>query len=102
LEAAETFISRFVLPEDFRAAVDYLFAVDYKSALQEYLQAVRLSAASYRVVEESGPEHHKTFVVEVSALDLVARGTGESKKVAEQDAARKLLEQAGTKQNLDA
>ncbi len=101
LEAAERFIARFVLPEDFRAAVDYLFAVDYKSALQEHLQAGRLAAASYRVVEENGPEHHKTFVVEVSALDLVARGSGESKKVAEQEAARKLLEHTGRKPNLD-
>lgn len=92
LEAAEEFISRFILPADLAGAKDELFTIDYKSALQEYLQAARRGSASYQTVAESGPEHRKTFVVEASALKHVGCGRGENKKVAEQEAARKLLE----------
>ena len=92
VRAAKRFITRFILPPDLKAASEFLFAVDYKSALQEYLQAERLGAAAYRIVSENGPEHRKTFTVEVSASDRVARGVGGSKKVAEQEAARRCLE----------
>jgi ribonuclease-3 len=75
------------------ASGEELFTVDYKSALQEYLQAFRKSPAEYQVVEETGPEHQKTFTVEVLAGDkVVARGRGTSKKAAEQEAARVVLE----------
>lgn len=92
LGPAERFISRFILPADPVAARDRLFTVDYKSALQEYLQAEHLGSAAYRITGENGPEHRKTFVVEVSASGIVARGAGGSKKVAEQEAARTCLE----------
>jgi len=93
LEAAEKFVVSFILPADLAAAGDELFSVDYKSALQEYLQAFRKSPAEYLVVEETGPEHQKTFTVEVLTSDRVAaRGRGTSKKAAEQEAARLALE----------
>ncbi|MGH9397912.1 MAG: ribonuclease III [Terriglobia bacterium] len=92
VSAAEQFITRFILPEDLTAAQDQLFTVDYKSALQEYLQAGHLGAAVYRIVTENGPEHQKTFAVEVSASGRVAQGKGGSKKLAEQEAARMCLE----------
>ncbi len=92
LKSAESFIEHCILPQHLLAAEEALFFVDYKSALQEYLQAGRHRSAMYRVVAENGPEHRKVFVVEVSALDRVARGSGESKKVAEQQAARNLME----------
>jgi ribonuclease-3 len=101
LPAAELFITRYILPADLMAAKHVIFSVDYKSALQELLQAGRQGFASYRIVEENGPEHRKTFTVEVSALDQVARGSGESKKTAEQKAARNLLELIERKQALD-
>lgn len=91
LSAAEQFIVRFILPADLKTAREQLFTVDYKSALQEYLQAGHLGAASYRVVAENGPEHQKLFAVEVSASGRVARGEGVSKKLAEQEAARTCL-----------
>ena len=92
LEAPCRFIDRFVLPEDLPASAE-LFSVDYKSALQEYLQGQHLASASYRVVAEAGPEHQKTFTVEVSiAENCAARGRGGSKKAAEQEAARKALD----------
>jgi len=96
LETARLFVQRFVLPADLAASADDLFSIDYKSALQEYLQAGRQLPAEYRVVDETGPEHQKTFTVEVVAGEnLVARGRGGSKKAAEQQAAKMVLERLG-------
>lgn len=72
---------------------------NYKSALQEYLQAARSGAPVYRVKSESGPDHRKRFMVEVRLKagegepgKPLARGMGSTKKYAEQDAARRALE----------
>lgn len=90
--AAHDFIARFIVPQDLAAAANELFSVDYKSALQEYLQAQKIPSAEYRVVDESGPEHQKVFTVEAVAGDnLIARGRGGSKKAAEQNAAQVVL-----------
>lgn len=98
LESARHFVERFVIPSNIEARGDDLFSIDYKSALQERLQAGRAPAAEYRVVEQTGPEHQKTFTVEVVAGEsLVARGRGASKKAAEQEAARMILEELAKK-----
>jgi ribonuclease III len=98
LQAARRFVERFVLPEDLVASTDELFSIDYKSALQEYLQAGHLAAGGYRVIEETGPEHRKTFTVEFSAGEtLVTQGQGGSKKAAEQQAAKLALKLLGKK-----
>lgn len=71
---------------------------NYKSALQEHLQAARAGTPVYRVRRESGPDHRKRFLVEVRLKaagepgSALARGTGSTKKRAEQDAARRALE----------
>jgi len=72
---------------------------NYKSALQERLQATRAGTPVYRVKSESGPDHRKRFLVEVrikSETDEpgqpLARGLGSTKKHAEQDAARRALD----------
>lgn len=91
VDAAERFILRFILPADLDAVRDELFTVDYKSSLQEYLQAQHLGLAAYRIVSEDGPEHRKTFAVEVSASGCAAVGRGSTKKLAEQEAARRCL-----------
>jgi ribonuclease-3 len=94
LRAAQRFIQRFILPGDLEAVAPDLFTIDYKSALQEHLQAERMGPASYRVVSEAGPEHRKIFMVEAKAgAQGMARGSGNSKKTAEQQAARTLLDQ---------
>ncbi len=71
---------------------------NYKSALQEHLQAAGVGAPIYRVKSESGPDHHKRFLVEVRMKNEegqkgkpLARGMGRTKKDAEQDAARRAL-----------
>ncbi len=63
---------------------------DYKSLLQELVQARFGGLPEYRVVEEEGPEHKKVFTVEVSAGGHSALGRGKSKKEAEQAAAKRL------------
>lgn len=102
LEAARNFVERFVLPDDLQASAERLLSTDHKSALQEYLQGGGQSPAAYRVVEEKGPEHRKTFTVEVaSGKSLRARGRGNSKKAAEQQAAEGLLERLKRKERGD-
>jgi ribonuclease-3 len=72
---------------------------NYKSALQERLQAAGAGAPVYLIKSESGPDHHKRFLVEVRQKGEagqkgkpLARGMGRTKKDAEQDAARRALE----------
>lgn len=71
---------------------------NYKSALQEHLQAAHAGSPVYKVKSESGPDHRKRFLVEVRLKPSegepgkpLARGLGTTKKHAEQDAARRAL-----------
>ena len=82
---------------------------NYKSALQERLQAARAGAPVYRVKSESGPDHRKRFLVEVRLKSEdagpgtpLARGMGRTKKHAEQDAARRALERLANLDQLPA
>ena len=69
---------------------------DYKTALQEITQQNPEELVEYVVTEESGPDHHKTFVVEVRLnSNIIGKGSGQSKKQAEQMAAREALELMG-------
>jgi ribonuclease-3 len=96
LEAARAFVERQyrdLLEEARRAATGSPFTADYKSALQERLQALGRRPPEYRLVAETGPPHRRRFEVEVWIGDRpVARGDGGSKKAAEQEAARRALE----------
>jgi ribonuclease III len=72
---------------------------NYKSALQEYAQSTRVGTPVYKVKSESGPDHRKRFLVEVSLRtnerelgQPLAHGKGSTKKLAEQDAARRALD----------
>ena len=65
---------------------------DYKSKLQELIQARKQPSPNYRVIEATGPDHGKTFTVEVSDGETVlGKGSGKSKKAAESEAARQAL-----------
>jgi ribonuclease III len=65
---------------------------DFKTELQEQLQARRLPRAEYVLAGEAGPDHEKLFTVEVIIDgESVARGVGLTKKAAEQAAARQAL-----------
>lgn len=66
---------------------------DAKSILQEWAQSLGFPAPGYRIVAETGPDHDKTFEVEVVIKDQVyGRGTGRSKQSASKVAARAALE----------
>src|SRR5215510_96289 len=70
-----------------------MIGADYKSALQERLQAVGALAPDYAVVEVLGPDHKRTFRVELRiAGNAVAMGEGNTIKLAQQEAARTALE----------
>src|SRR5207237_9500424 len=86
----------FVLREA-RAALEHVreepIDINPKGQLQEILQSIAMHGPTYEVLSATGPEHAKTFVVEVrwegSAL---GRGTGSSKQAAEVEAAKDALE----------
>ncbi len=102
LEPVRAFARRYVMGDAVERLAEQLRSGaalgNYKSALQERLQAERSGAPVYRVKSESGPDHRKRFLVEVRLKTAagepgkpLARGTGTTKKHAEQDAARRAL-----------
>ena len=64
---------------------------DFKSQVQELVQMKQQKVPVYTVVHESGPDHDKTFRVQLNAGKIQTEGEGKSKKAAEQNAARKCL-----------
>ena len=103
LEPARAFARRWVmgaaaeqLAEELRSGAAL---GNYKSALQEHLQAAQAGTPVYRLKDETGPDHRKRFHVEVRLKPSegqlgkpLARGMGSTKKQAEQDAAKRALE----------
>ena len=86
-EKAYTFVSDFFRPLVVDVSMDDL--TDYKTRLQEEMQAEFREAVSYEKVDESGPAHDKSFTYQVSFNGIVlGTGTGPSKKKAEQAAAK--------------
>ncbi|MDL5032911.1 ribonuclease III [Pelomonas sp. APW6] len=87
-------IVRRLLGELINTSASDTWAKDAKTALQEWLQARRLAVPSYRITETRGQAHNQTFEVEcaVPALAMSKRGEGRSRRVAEQDAAKRMLE----------
>ena len=104
LEAARRFVSDLILDAPFcgdeEAGTDIQPAItNFKSALQELAQSRKLPQPRYTVVGERGPEHSKTFTVEVRVgKDWTGQAEGRTKKIAAQRAARGVYErlQKGT------
>lgn len=99
LDKGIDFVTKFI----FRIFKDELYNIDmeelkdYKSMFQEAMQAEYRESVQYRVVDEKGPPHFKTFYVEVSFNDIIlGRGSGKSKKEAEQNAAKDALAKKAT------
>ncbi len=93
IDGARHFVLRHVIGED-DPLDEGLEGTDYKSALQEMAQSRKLPQPRYITVEERGPEHAKTFLVEVRVgKEWISRAEGLSKKSAGQRAAQQLLEQ---------
>ena len=112
LEVAREFVLRNVIApelERMERGGGTLPITDFKSALQEALQSLALPQPAYVLVEEAGPEHSKTFTVEVRLqtreqkdAEFVGRAQGSTKKMAEQDAARQLLTYLASRPKTDA
>lgn len=93
IEPARRFILQHVIGES-KTPEEGPPATDHKSTLQELVQSLKLPQPRYTIVEERGPEHAKTFLVEVRVgRDWVSRAEGLSKKSAGQKAAQELLRQ---------
>jgi ribonuclease III len=92
-EAAKTLVGH-LFGEVIQTTDAASWAKDAKTELQEWLQARRLPVPSYRIAGTRGQAHAQTFEVEcvVQALNLVHGGEGRSRRVAEQEAARRMLD----------
>jgi ribonuclease-3 len=97
--AARAFVER-IFADEFRNATPRT-ALDYKTLLQETLQANKLAAPTYNVISTEGPPHERTFHVEAVWDGGVARAVGSSIKQAEMLAASIALDQLRRK-NSDA
>ena len=84
------------LAGEFQAVMAKKKGFDCKSRLQELAQSEYHSSPSYRTLQAAGPDHDKTFTVEVQIGGRVlGKGSGKSKKLAETEAARNALERLG-------
>ena len=93
-EHAKNHVLRFVI-EELNHTEDEVFK-DYKTTLQEVIQRNREEHLSYILVDESGPDHNKSFKVEVHLnSNVIGSGVGKSKKQAEQLAAKQALQLMG-------
>lgn len=92
IDEARKFVLRFVE----RLSEKHGSFKDYKTTLQEIVQKNPEETLEYIIVDESGPDHDKSFEVEVHLnSNVIGRGKGKSKKNAEQEAAREALELMG-------
>lgn len=104
----EAFLGALYLDQGFERVVDFLeehmfprikdgaysHTMDYKSELQELIQQYVGSVTSYEIISASGPAHDREFIAKVSVRNLLsATGKGRSKKEAEQQAAKRALDQ---------
>jgi len=93
LHAARELLQRILFEQALEERGERIAESDRKSALQEFLQGRGQAPAEYRLAGESGPDHQKTFEIEVWVNgECLARGAGSTKKEAEQQAARSALE----------
>ncbi len=94
-DAARDFLQEHLLPKIDDIVKKRLWQ-DAKSTLQEKSQEAHGVTPSYAVIEETGPDHDKQFIVGVYLSEkLIAKGSGKSKQEAEQSAARAAIEEKG-------
>lgn len=92
IDASRIFLTNNLFPIA-REIIDKKSYIDYKSHLQEIIQETSKSSPIYRVTRSEGPDHNKTFWVEVlSGTAVLGSGSGKSKQEAEQSAATNALE----------
>lgn len=95
IASATRFIKNHILKE-YESTVTRNELVNYKSMLQEYMQSNNQEPPNYVTVAEEGPEHNKTFTVEVrQGSKILGLGKGNTKKNAHQDAAHQACQKLG-------
>lgn len=93
LETASKFVLRFLSASVSNHHINFK---DYKTILQEVVQQNHQETLNYVITSESGPAHDKRFEAEVHLnSNIIGRGTGTSKKQAEQEAAKEALQLMG-------
>lgn len=93
LQEAKDFIVRILGEDIYSATIDIKNATDFKTLLQEKLQHRAWGLPTYTLIKEEGPAHKRLFLMEISVGNYKGpMGEGSSKKNAQQDAARQLLE----------
>lgn len=94
-DEARAFVCR-VFAEELERALSSKGILDYRSRLQNYCQIEQIPLPEFVVVRSSGPDHDREFAIEVRVKGKVTgRGSGKTKKEAEQNAARAALEHEG-------
>lgn len=93
LEEARKFVLRFL---DDSVETHHISFKDYKTKLQEIVQESHEETLNYVVTNVSGPDHNKRYEIEVHLnSNVIGKGTGRSKKQAEQEAAKQALQLMG-------
>lgn len=88
LESARKFVLK-NLKDIIEDAIDGKIFHDYKTQLQEIVQGENAEKITYEIIGEEGPDHNKTFHVQVKIGEKIAgKGSGRNKKEAEQNAAK--------------
>ena len=95
IEKARKFIIQFIM-NNYSTHLKKGYLTDYKSKLQEYTQAEFQATPDYHILKAEGPEHEKIFTIEVKIKDeIYGIGKGNSKKEAQQDAAKHACKKLG-------
>jgi ribonuclease III len=91
IEEASKFINDFIAKDSAKIKVNVPIT-DYKSSLQEAIQKFSKEPVVYKILKESGPDHHKYFeVCVVHKKNQLGKGSGKTKKEAEQNSALEAL-----------
>ncbi len=91
LDVCKKFIEK-ILIKPYIDSGEYLVDQNYKSQLLEYTQSKKLDLPVYRILTEEGPQHDRTFTIQVKVGEhLTGIGFGKNKKSAEQEAAKNLI-----------
>jgi ribonuclease III len=97
IDICRTFLETHLFPIT-KTIIETKSYIDYKSRLQEIVQEHSRESPVYKVIKSEGPDHNKTFWVEVySEKNSLGQGEGKSKQAAEQAAASDALEKLGKK-----
>ena len=92
IEVVSDFLLPLIIPEIESASQDEI-KYDYKTSLQQFIQASSTDKITYVCINETGPDHAKTFEVEARLnSNIIGRGKGKTKREAEQNAAKEALE----------